>query len=142
MKQRGFTVIEILVVISFLVFAGGLFFVQKNNLQIAHRDSQRKTAINAMYYGLEESFFKQNNYYPETIDEKNLTTVEKSLFTDPRGVKLGQTTMENSGEKVSVQSDYRYEPTSCKDGKCQSYKLRGQLEGEAEYIKENRQKND
>ncbi len=142
MKQRGFTVIEILVVISFLVFAGGLFFVQKNNLQIAHRDSQRKTAINAMYYGLEEAFFKQNNYYPETIDEKSLTTVEKSLFTDPRGVKLGQTTMENNGEKISVQSDYRYEPTDCKDGRCQSYKLLGQLEGEAEYIKENRQQKD
>lgn len=138
MKQRGFTVIEIVVVIAFLLFAGTLFFVQKNNLEVAHRDSQRKTAINAMYYGLEEAFYKTNGYYPETIDAKNLTTVESSLFTDPNGVKLGQTTLEVDGEETTVQSDYRYEPTNCVDKKCKSYTLRADLEGEADYVKTSR----
>lgn len=138
MKQRGFTVIELLVVIAFLIFAGVLFVIQKNNLEVAARDDKRKTAINAVYYGLEESFYKQNKYYPMTIDEKILTTVDSALFTDPNDIKLGQTTMKVDEEEVSVQSDYRYEPTNCTSDKCKSYTLRADLEGEADYIKKSR----
>lgn len=138
MKQRGFTVIELLVVIAFLIFAGVLFVVQKNNLEVAARDDKRKTAINAMYYGLEESFFKQNGYYPAEINEKNLTTLDSALFTDPNGIELGQTTETYNDEEVSVQSDYRYEPTNCSDNKCKSYSLRADLEAEADYVKKNR----
>lgn len=138
MKQRGFTVIELMVVIAFLIFAGVLFVIQKNNLEVAARDDKRKTAINAMYYGLEESFFKQNGYYPAEINEKNLTTLDSALFTDPNGVELGQTTETYNDEEVSVQSDYRYEPTNCSDNKCKSYNLRADLEAEADYVKKNR----
>lgn len=138
MKQRGFTAIEMVVVIAFLILVGALFFIQTNNLQIATRDDKRKTAVNALYYGLEEAFYKQNNFYPETIDEKNLPTVEPSLFTDPSGVKLGQTTKGSGEESVSVQSDYRYEPTNCVNQQCKSYTLRATLEGEADYIKKSR----
>ena len=135
MKQRGFTVIELVVVIAFLLFAGILFMVQKNNIQVANRDEQRKTAINAMYYSLEEGFYKKNGYYPTQIDEKNLTTMDAALLTDPNGVKVGQTSETINDETVSVQSDYRYEPTNCADEKCKSYTLRADLEGEADYIK-------
>jgi prepilin-type N-terminal cleavage/methylation domain-containing protein len=138
MKQRGFTVIELLVVIAFLIFAGVLFVVQKNNLEVAARDDKRKTAINAMYYGLEESFYKQNGYYPMAINEKNLTTVDVALFTDPNEIKLGQTTKKVDDEDISVQSDYRYEPTNCASDKCKSYTLRADLEGEADYVKKSR----
>jgi Tfp pilus assembly protein PilE len=139
MNQRGFTVIEIVVVTAFLLFAGVLFLSQKNNLQAAHRDETRKTAINALYYGLEEAFYKEHKYYPEKIDEKNLTTVEPSLFTDPNGIKLGQITMKVDETEVPVQSDYRYEPTNCVDGKCKSYTLRADLEAEGDYVKKSRQ---
>lgn len=138
MKQRGFTVIELTVVIAFLLFAAVLFFVQKNNLEVASRDDSRKTAINAIYYSLEESFFKQNGYYPTEVTSKNLTTLDSALFTDPNGIKLGQTTQEVDEEEIAVQSDYRYEPTNCVDGKCKSYTLRADLEAEADYIKKNR----
>ncbi len=138
MNQRGFTVIEIVVVITFLIFTGALFFVQKNNLETANRDDRRKTAINAMYYGLEEAFYKQHNYYPETIDNKTLPTVEVSLFSDPQGIKLGQTSTEVDGEDVAVQSDYRYEPANCTNQQCKSYTLRADLEGEADFVKTNR----
>lgn len=138
MKQRGFTVIEIVVVAAFLVFAGSLFFVQKHNLEVANRDDRRKTAINAMYYGLEEAFYKQNGYYPQTIDANTLKTVESSLFTDPNGITLGQTSKDIDGETVPVQSDYRYEPVGCTDKKCTGYTLRAQLEGEADFVKKSR----
>ena len=140
MKQRGFTVIELIVVTAFLLFAGVLFLNQKNNLEVASRDKERKIAINAMYYGLEEAFFKQNGFYPEKIDSKNLTTVDDALFTDPNGIKLGQTIQKVDEQDVPVESDYRYEPTGCTLSKCKSYTLRADLEGEADYIKQSRNK--
>ncbi len=125
--SRGFTVVEILVVVTVVIFASILFFVQKNNLEIAARDTQRKTAINAMYYSLEEVYFKQNNFYPRTINETVLPSVEPTLFTDTNGVKLGESA-----------SEYRYEATNCTDNRCQAYTLRASLENEADYVKTNR----
>ena len=55
-----------------------------------HRDEQRKEALNAMYYALEEGFHAKNGYYPEKISEENLKVMDPSLFTDPNGVNLGR----------------------------------------------------
>ena len=44
-----------------------------------HRDEQRKEALNAMYYALEEGFYAKNGYYPEKISEENLTVMDPSL---------------------------------------------------------------
>lgn len=127
--RRGFTIVELMLIIVLLGVASALFFVQKNNLEVAFRDEQRKIAINAMYYGLEEVFYKTNNYYPRTINETTLPSVDPSLFTDPEGVKLGES-----------ESEYRYEPTNCDGDKCKSYSLRTTLENEADYIKNSRNK--
>lgn len=125
--QRGFTIIELLVVITIVIAASVLFFLQKNNLEIANRDDQRKTSINAIHYSLEEVFYENNNYYPRTVDENVLPSVDPALFADPQGVKIGE-----------GNSDYRYEPTDCDGDRCQSYTLRTTLENEADFIKENR----
>ena len=125
--QRGFTIIELLFIVVIIGAASVLFFFQKNNLEIASRDETRKTSINAMYYSLEEVFFKTNGYYPRTIDEKILPSMDPALFTDPQGVKIGE-----------AASDYRYESLNCDGDKCKSYTLRTTLENEADFIKENR----
>jgi prepilin-type N-terminal cleavage/methylation domain-containing protein len=128
MKQRGFTIIELLAAVVVLITIGVVFFVQKSNLESASRDDTRRTAINAMYYNLEDVFFVKNKYYPQSIDEKNLTAMDSKLFTDPNGNKIG------SGE-----SNYRYEPKDCSlDDKCKGYVLRAELENEADYTKSNR----
>lgn len=126
-RTSGFTVIELLIVTVFLAFAAVLFFIQKNNLEVASRDAQRKTAINAMYYDLEEVFYAKNQYYPMSIDKSNLTALDPALLTDPEGNTVG-----------SAKSDYRYEPTNCLNGKCKSYTLRANLENEADYVKTSR----
>jgi type II secretory pathway pseudopilin PulG len=126
-RTNGFTVIELLVIVVVLGAASILFFVQKGNLEISARDQQRKTAINAMYYSLEEVFYKANSFYPTTIDEKNLPSVDPTLFTDPTDVKIGQ-----------AASNYRYEPVNCTDSKCKSYTLRSTLENEADFVKESK----
>ena len=65
-KKSGFTILELVIVILFASLALVLFFVQKSNMDAMKRDEDRKIAINAMYYALEEGFYTQNKYYPET----------------------------------------------------------------------------
>lgn len=124
---HGFTVIELLFIVVVLAAASILFFTQKNNLEVASRDEIRKTSINAMYYSIEEVFYKTNGYYPRTVDEKILPSVDPDLFKDPAGVKIGESA-----------SNYRYEGTDCDAEKCKHYTLRTTLENEDDYIKKNR----
>jgi len=126
-SSRGFTVIEIIFVVVVFGIASVVFFIQKNNIEIAASDTQRKTAINAMYYGLEEVYFKANNHYPRTLNSETLPSVDPDLFKDPAGVAIGE-----------AKSNYRYEATNCDGDACASYTLRTTLESEADYIKKNR----
>ena len=126
-RKQGFTIIELAIVIIFAGLLLILFFLQKINTDAMHRDEQRKEAINAMYYALEEGFFTENGYYPESISEENLKVMDPQLFTDPDGINLG---IEGSS--------YTYEPANCENGKCKEYTLRATLEKEDEYIKKNR----
>jgi type II secretory pathway pseudopilin PulG len=126
-RSHGFTVIEIIVVILFLSAATIILLTQKNNLSATQRDDQRKTAINAMYYNLEEVFFAKNGYYPSTIDSKTLRAMDPALFTDPNGIKI-----------TEQDSDYRYTGNDCENDRCKGYVLRSELEKEATYTKKNR----
>lgn len=126
--KKGFTVLEIIIVSIFILLALILFFIQKSNIDAMDRDEKRKTAINAMYYALEEGFYKDNKYYPETISEENIKIIDPSLWTDPYGVNLGDPA-----------SSYSYEPANCTDGKCKEYILKADLEKEDVYIKHNRE---
>ena len=125
--RKGFTILELLLVITVAGIATAVFFGQKIQADQIGRDEQRKVAINAMYYNLEEVFYARNKYYPETIDEENLTAMDPQLFTDPFGSNVGDGA-----------SNYRYEATNCTDGKCKSYTLRAEMEKEAEFIKNSR----
>lgn len=126
-SKKGFTILEIVIVGVFATLLFVVFFVQKSNIDAMQRDEHRKIAINAMYYALEESFYKEHQYYPEQISEDNLKVVDPALWTDPDGYNLGD-----------PESSYSYEPANCKDGKCKEYVLKSTLEKEDAYIKYNR----
>lgn len=126
-KKSGFTVIELLVVVVFLIAAGVLFTIQKAEIEATNRDEKRKTAINAMYFNLEEDYYKNNKNYPEKLTEENLKVMDPQLLTDPYGINVGEDN-----------SDYRYEPTNCENGKCKSYTLRAELEKEDDFVKKSR----
>ena len=127
--SRGFTVIELLIVVAILAAASIIFFVQKNGIEIAARDEQRKTAINAMYYSVEEVYFKQNGFYPRTLDGTTIPSVDVALLSDPKGVKIGES-----------DSDYRYEVSDCDGDKCKRYTLRTTLENEDDFVRTSRNK--
>ena len=125
--KKGFTVLELIIVAVFASLLLILFFVQKSNIAAMDRDEQRKTAINAMYYALEESYYKDHGYYPESISEENIKVIDPALWTDPLGFNLGDSL-----------SSYSYEPANCTEGKCKEYTLKAELEKEDAYIKNNR----
>lgn len=129
MRQKGFTVIELITVILFLVIVSVVLFVQLSDMNTQKINTEKKTAINAIYYSLEEGFYPKNQYYPESIKDDTLTTMDPALLTDPSGVKIG-----------NADSAYRYEPTDCSEGKCKSYTLRTSLTGEADFIKTNQKR--
>ena len=127
-RSKGFTVVELIIVILLIAIAGTLFFVEKAQIQQSRRDSERKVAINAMYYALEEVYYPQNKFYPSDIDSKVLRSVDPDLFNDPFGAKIG-----------TEGAEYRYDPTGCSlDGKCTGYTLTVSLEREGDFTKTNR----
>ncbi len=127
MKKQGFTILELIIVATFASLLLILFFVQKSNLDAMSRDEDRKTAINAMYYALEESFYKEHKYYPEFISEENIKVIDPALWTDPFGFNLGDDF-----------SSYSYIPANCDEGHCKEYTLKADLEKEDDYVKYNR----
>ncbi len=123
--KKGFTLIELMIVGAFAALLVIIFFIQKANVDAMDRDDDRKTAINAMYYALEEYYYPQYGYYPAEISEDVLPVVDPVLFTDP------------FGENVGVDGgSYVYEPGDCNlQNQCQEFILRAVLEKEDAYIK-------
>lgn len=126
-RQRGFTILELIIAIVFVLVAGTVFYVQKRDLEVQARDSTRKTAINAIYYNLEDVFYNANKFYPEKLTADQLKGLDPSILKDPEEVAIGE-----------QNSDYSYEPKDCMDGKCKSYSLRANLEHEADFTKSSR----
>jgi type II secretory pathway pseudopilin PulG len=125
-KQSGFTTIELIIAVLFLCVIGALFMVQKNEADALNRDTLRKTAINAMYYDLEQVYFPAQKSYPRVLDSATLAAIDPSLLKDPEGIKIGK-----------QESDYRYEPSGCNGDACTGYTLRAKLEKEKDFIKQN-----
>jgi len=144
----GFTVIELIVVIIILFAAAGLFFYQKNSLQTASLDERRKTAINSIYYNLEEVYYPKNGFYPAELTSSNLSAVAPELLVDTNGNKiddkldlseLDEDLQEQLKDSPAGLSEYVYEPLNCNAaGECKGYTLRVALANESDYIKKSR----
>ena len=127
MRKKGFTLIELIIVAAAAGLLLIIFFVEKSNVDAMSRDDARKSAINAMYYALEEGYYASHGYYPEIINENVLSVMDPALFTDPLGANLG-----------TEGSSYSYEPANCENGICKEYTLRATLEKEDTYVKKSR----
>lgn len=127
MKQRGFTVIELLALIALLVIVGAVFWTQKTAIETSARDDSRKTSINALYYALEEVYYPANKNYPKTLTASTLPSVDPNVFKDPQGKELGKS-----------DSDFSYEGKECTGDTCKSYSLRTKLQSEADFVKDSR----
>lgn len=139
-REAGFTIFELVFVILILVVLASFFIIQRNGLEKANRDQERKTAINAMYYALKDGFYKNHGYYPRTISRDQLTTMDPKLFTDPSGYTLEGDKCTYANDKDEQKTDgkceYRYQATDCdNEGKCKAFSLTADLETESDYHK-------
>lgn len=118
-KNQGFTILELLVALTLTIIVGTLVITQKNDIDASHRDQQRKTALNSVYYGLTKAYYPVKKSYPTTVDAKILPYVEPALFETIGG------------------ADYKlyYIGKECKDDVCQGFELRIKLEKEDTYKK-------
>lgn len=124
MRSRGFTVIELIIAAAFLIAIGALFLVQKNDIDARNRDSARKTAVNAIYYNLEQVYYPAQQSYPQSLKASELKGLDPASLKDPAGLEVGDN-----------ESTLRYEPQNCSSGKCAGFSLRADLEREADFVK-------
>lgn len=123
--SSGFTVVELLATIVFVGIVGTLFYELLQTQSVIHRDQDRKVAINAIHYNLEEVVKPALGGYPRALNATQLTAMDKALLKDPSGVMIGE-----------AGSEYRYEPTGCNGGEvCAGYTLRANLEREVDFVK-------
>lgn len=123
-RSHGFTIIELLFALILIAAIATIAVVEKNNIDSSNRDRERKTSINAIYYGLKEGYFKEHKNYPTSVSSKNLPFINPASFKDPSGKSIGD-----------PKSDYHYEAINCSDGKCKEFRLSAILEQESDYKK-------
>lgn len=71
-KQRGFTIVELLIVIVVIGILAAIVIVAYNGVQSRARDSTRKYDIQHLQQSI-AMFYAQNNYYPAVQDMTNPT---------------------------------------------------------------------
>ena len=89
--SRGFTIVELLIVIVVIGILAALVVVTYNGIQQKARDTERKTDINAIH-GQTEAYQAQNGKYPtlanvndSTFRSTNMKGLDPAALQDPKG---------------------------------------------------------
>lgn len=138
--QKGFTIIELLIVIAIIAILALLVLNNFQGAQAKARDQQRTTDINNIHSKLEE-FYNENNYYPNTFTAATFPGIDDGSLKDPIGsddvdqktpvadqaAALAGTT-DPAQDAVGVKS-YAYipYPTGCTNN-CTGYVLKAAIE--------------
>jgi len=145
---KGFTIIELLIVIAVIAILAGIVAVAYSHVTDKARDTTRQNNITEIQSQL-EIFYANNNYYP-SLDNLNDSTwlsanmkgLDSAIFSDP--LDTSNTTLEaGSGTPKTAQKGdkkYAYDATGCttdSDGndECTGYTLSAYLESGSTYTK-------
>ncbi|GIW60798.1 MAG: hypothetical protein KatS3mg087_1864 [Patescibacteria group bacterium] len=132
-NQRGFTIVELLIVIVVIGILAALVITTFNGIQQKGRDTERQTDIKALH-GQLEAYYAQNGRYPtlanlndSTFRSNNLKGLDTEALQDPKG---------SSPTLVAAPAanSYAYAatPANCDNntaGDCTGYTLTATLEG-------------
>lgn len=141
-KQKGFTIVELLIVIVVIGILATLVIVTFSGIQQKARNTKRQTDINAISSHV-EAFYAANGYYP-TLAHMNDATwrgtntkgLDPAALKDPKG---------SAGTLVgtAAANSYAYAPTTDANGDCSGdettctkYTLTATLEGGGTYVKQ------
>lgn len=136
---RGFTIVELLIVIVVIGILAALVVVTYSGIQQKARDTERKTDVNALH-GQLEAYQAQNGKYPTLANANdsawrttNMKGLDSAALQDPKGT--AQTLVGTAAANVYA---YVVTPATCDNaaaGDCTAYTLTATLEGGGTYAK-------
>ncbi len=88
--QKGFTIIELLIVIAIIAILATIVLVTYNGAQAKARDSKRVSDINSIQTKLEE-YYNENGSYPAAVNTTDIKGLDAGALKDPRGNALSNT---------------------------------------------------
>ncbi len=132
--QRGFTIIELLIVIAIIAILAGLVLNNFQGAQAKARDTQRVTDTNNVHSKLEE-YYNENGAYPSTVVAADLPGIDAESLNDPDGTAIvanaavADQTAAQAVANPDTDAEYLYipYPTGCTDD-CTGYVLKTFIE--------------
>jgi type II secretion system protein G len=138
--QRGFTIVELLIVIVVIGILAALVVTTYNGIQQKARDTERKTDVNALHSHA-EAFQAENGRYPTmanfndtTFRSNNMKGLDAAALQDPKGT--AQTLVAAPSTTAYA---YTATPANCDNGAggdCTGYTLTATLEAGGTYVKQ------
>lgn len=121
LNQKGFTIVELLIVIIVIGILATLVLVTFTGIQQSARNTQRQTDIKAVASHL-ETYNAKNSYYPEQSDlntaafiSTELKGLDKESTRDP---KAGTAATDYQFADTATSQKYGYVATTDLDGVC------------------------
>lgn len=138
--QKGFTIVELLIVIVVIGILAALVITTYNGIQEKGRNTERQTDLKAVQ-GQLEAYFASNGYYPTLGNlndqsatgnwwiQDNMKGLDKEALRDPSNSSYQ---LDGTASATSKAYQYVVSPTGCDNstgGNCTSYKLIANKEG-------------
>jgi prepilin-type N-terminal cleavage/methylation domain-containing protein len=142
-KQKGFTIVELLIVIVVIGILATLVIVTFSGIQQKGRNSQRQTDINALashveaYYASEGKYPTLANLNDATWRTTNTKGLDPAALADPKNAST-QTLVGAVPAAGTYSYAYVATPTNCDNGTggdCTGYTLTAHTEGGDDYVK-------